>query len=264
MADDPLPPPSAPSEIDLKAAPAVIAWAGIDGQAHHLHNNERDQVTLDVCFNAATKTAFFKLRVFVKLKHFPHERTPLFLYIHPDRIASFACDGPGTTPDDIRKKLGTDAIICLRFGLTRPADMIVPRASPLVPRKQKGHGDTLDSLRLLAQKESLSVYLEHCDSLPEALLRSLGAAVADGGLEAPDGAADLAGLYSGIGGEVLGLGASCPPPLYDGPGASPPPSFTKKGKTAGACLYLNAATLLTLSSRCRRGTNRLFQETATG
>lgn len=232
MADEALPMPSAPSEIDLSTAPAVIAWAGTDGQAHHLHHNERGQVTLDVHFSAASNTAFFKLRVFVKLKNFPHEKTPLFLYIHPDCIASVVCEGPATTPDDIRVKLGTDATIGLRFDLNRPATMIVPRGSPPVPRKQKGHGETLDALKFLAQQSSLSVYLAQCDSPPEALLRSLGAAVAEGRLHAPDGAADTSGLYSGIGGVVLEVGDFCPPPSYDGSEASPPPPpFQKEGKT---------------------------------
>lgn len=262
MADDALPTPSIPSEIDLSAAPAVIAWAGTDGHAHQLHHNERGQVTFDVHFNATSKTAFFKLRVFLKLKDFPHEKTPLFLYIHPDCVASLVYED--AAPDDIRLKLGTDAIICLRFDLNRPANMIVPRASPLVPRKQKGHGDILDTLKLLAQQTSLSVYLAHCDTLPEALIRSLAAAVADGSLHAPDRAANTSGLYSGIGGEVFQSGDSCLPPSYDRLGASPPPPpFSKEGKITAACLSLNAAPLLTLSCRNMGGTSRFFQETAT-
>ncbi|ROV93003.1 hypothetical protein VMCG_08982 [Cytospora schulzeri] len=223
MADEPSPTPSAPSQIHLTAVPAVVAWAGTDDQTHHLHHNERDRVTFDVRFNAASKTAFFKLRVPVKLKDFPDVKTPLFLYIHPDCVASMVYDGPDKTPDDIREKLGTDHIVCLRFDLNKPADMVVPRASSLAPRRQKGHGETLDALKFLARQTSINVYLAHFDSLFEVLLRALGAAVADGSLQAPDEAVDISGLYSGLGGEVVQLGDSCPPPSYLELGASPPP-----------------------------------------
>lgn len=239
MAVEPLQTSSAPSVIELTAAPAVVVWPGPNGQVHQLCQNERDQVTFDIHFNAASETAFFKLRVPVKLKDFPHEKTPLFLYIHPDRVTSLVYDGPDKMPDDIRQKLGTDAIICLRFSLNKPADMVVPRASSLTPRRQRGHGDKLDCLRLLAQETSLSVYLTLQDSLSEVLFRSLCAAVTDGTLQALDGAADMSGLYSGTGGEVLQVGNPCPPPMesppsYDELGASPPSASLKDGKIKGS------------------------------
>ncbi|ROV89394.1 hypothetical protein VSDG_08691 [Cytospora chrysosperma] len=227
MADGSLPTPSAPSEIDLKAAPAIAVWAGANGQVQQLH-----QVTFDVRFNAASQAAFFKLCVPVKLKGIPHAKTPLFLYIHPDCVASLVCDGPDKTPDDLRQKLGTDAIACLRFCLHKPADMIGPRASLLAPRRAKGHGDKLDAFKLLAQETTLTVYLAHGDSLSEGLLRSLCAAVTGGSLQTPDGAADMSGLYAGIGGEVVQFGDSCPPPSYHELGASPPPPpLLKDGAT---------------------------------
>lgn len=226
---------SAPDEVNLTAAPAVVVWTGAGGQAHHL-SHERDQVTFDVHYNAASKTAFFRLRVPVKLKDFPAERTPLFLYIHPDRVTSLVYDGPEKTPDDMGQRLGPGAIICLRFGLSSPADMVVPRASSLIPRKQKGDGEKLDALRLLAEETSMLVYLVQHESLSETLLRALAVAIADGGLPSPEGLTDLSGLYSGKGGEVLPIkGAYQPPPIaappaYGEAGASPPPAFSKEGK----------------------------------
>lgn len=231
---------SAPDQVNLTAASAVVVWTGADGQAYHLQGNERDQLTFDVQFAAASKTAFFKLRVLVKLKDLPAERTPLFLYIHPDRVTSLAYDGPDRTPDDVRQKLGPGDIICLRFGLSKPADMIVPRASSLTPRKQKGHGDKLDALRLLAHETQMSVYLAQNESLSEALLLSLSAAIAEGGLQAPDRLTDLPGLYSGMGGEVFRLEDVRPPPpttappSYEEVGASPPPAPSKEGKMMAA------------------------------
>ncbi|KUI59161.1 hypothetical protein VP1G_06438 [Cytospora mali] len=224
MADVPFPTLAAANEVDLNATPAVVVWAGAGDQARQLH-----QVTFDVHFNAASKAAFFKLQVPVKLKDFPHEKTPLFLYIHPDRVTSLICEGPDKTPDNIRQKLDTDAVVCFRFNLNKPADLIVPRASSLAPRKQKGHGDTLDTLKLLAQETCLSVYLAHHDSLSEVLLQSLVATVADGSLQAFDGAADITELYSGKGGEVFQVGEPFPPPSYNQVGVAPPPlPFSEK------------------------------------
>lgn len=231
---------SAPNEINLIAAPAVVAWTDADGQVRHLHDNERGQVTFDVHFAAAVKTALFKLRVLVKLKDFPAERTPLFLHIHPDRVTSLVCDGPDIAPDDVRQKIGPDRIVCLRFSLSKPADMIVPRVSSLAPRKQKGHGDKLDALRLLAHETHMSVYLAQNESLSDVLLGSLSAAIADGDLQVPDGLINLSGLYSGLGGEALQLGELYPPPAiaappsYEEVGVSPPPAPPKEGKMMAA------------------------------
>lgn len=227
------------SNIDLSKVPAIVTWVGADGQPLEIHQIDQDPsrlVTFDIHVNAVSKCAFFKLRAWAELKALPNKKTPLYLHVHPDQICSLVCDGPSQVPADTRKKLG-DATICLRFHLSRPADLVVPHVS-LVPRRQKGNGDTIDALKLLAKATSLNVYLTH-HTLSEALLRPLCDAVVQRSLKAPGWAPGLAGLYSGRGGKIQSIGASPPPPptsppSYDELAPSPPPPAFEKATRSDA------------------------------
>lgn len=197
--------PPSPS-FDLERTPAVVEWTGADSEPHYLYHGDADksrQVTFEMRFDADGAAAFFKIRVPVGLKGAGHDsaKTPLFLHIHPDRITSLGCEAPSVVPDLVRRNLGP-SLSCLRFSLARPADMVVPSVSPLAPQN-KGHGEKLDSLKLLAQETSFTVYWKRASTPSEAQLQPLCDAVAARTLKSISAAADPQGLYGGAGGKVL-------------------------------------------------------------
>ncbi|POS77137.1 hypothetical protein DHEL01_v204475 [Diaporthe helianthi] len=208
-------PPCPPSpSFDIDRTPAVVEWLGVDAEPRFLFDGDTDlsrQVTFEMRFDAASQAAFFKIRVPIGLKGTGHDsvKTPLFLHIHPDRIASLDYTSPIAVPDLVRTNLGS-SLSCFRFSLSRPADLVAPSISALVPQN-KGYGEKLDSLKLLAQETTFSVYWKHPTALSDAQLRPLCDAVAARTLKSISAAAELQGLYGGAGGKVLEGSELCIP-----------------------------------------------------
>ncbi|RSL78489.1 hypothetical protein CDV31_017268, partial [Fusarium ambrosium] len=152
-------PPS--DDIDIKVPQAVVAWAGAgaDGKTHCLfHDSAKDsarQVTFRISYNTVNKTTFFQLQVPIQLKT-TATTTPLFLNIPPETITELTARCPTEPHQTVREQLGPNTT-CLSFRLRRPPDLVVPRG-PLAPKRQREHGDKLDSLKLLSQAISIDVY----------------------------------------------------------------------------------------------------------
>lgn len=240
---------SEPTSLNLTALQTVVTWIGTDGETNYLYRQDNDptlQVTLDMKYNRvhgqSACTGLFRLCVPVDLKASPHEKTPLLLYIRPQHVASLSFHQTddaksATTQADgvdalVRAKLGPRPV-CLKFVLSSSADMVAPSGMPLVPAKQRPHGEQMDLLTGLAQSISFSIFLkaEALDS--PSLLRDFADAITDPakGVDFRAEADDLASLYSGRGGLVVSgakLSASGPravpslPPAYDSVGAPPP------------------------------------------
>lgn len=240
MADEPGPSASAAdsstSNIDF-STPAAVKWGSKDS-------------LIDVTFDARrldqTNDAFFKLRRTVTLKAATSTKTPLFVFVHPERIkllevVEVAAAEPGVagSGEVARKRLGSD-IVCLRFVLTRPADLVGPKALNLTP-KNKASGNVLDSLRSLARQDNLIIYFPR-NVVSQARLTSLCEAANKGILKSIVRQADLTSLYRGKGGQVLAeagpaVAASTEPdspPSYDelGPGPPTAPFNDSGGKLA--------------------------------
>lgn len=233
------------TSINLTALQAVVTWVGTDGQTNILYRQDSDpslQVTLNINFDDVQEqsgcTGLFRLHVPVDLKASPHEKTPLLLYIRPERVVSLMCEQgdepelPGSQVDDVdalvRTKLGPQPV-CLKFGLTSPADMVVPTGVPLVPTKRKPHGERLHLLTFLAQITSFSIFLKAQDIGSLSLLQELSGAIADPArcVKSNAQADSIASLYSGRGGKILdGAEVSA-----NGPRALPPspPSYADVG-----------------------------------
>ncbi|KAI3401042.1 hypothetical protein diail_750 [Diaporthe ilicicola] len=223
--------PSSPNPPQWLANQAVISWLDADGSVRYLYQSDPDpsrQIMFDVFSDATAPAALFRVRAPVALKATPNERTQLYLYVCADRVESLSCESPDGIPEDIQQRLGAGST-CLRFGLSKPADLVVPQTQ-LIPAKRKGHGERLDALKRLAQATSWAVHLRD-GSLPQTLLHGLCAAVAERRLK-PLPVADPSGLYAGKGGRVLEGSELLPPraspPAYDEI-TSPPPSDVIQG-----------------------------------
>lgn len=204
--------PTANSDIDVTAQPAVVAWRGSDGKDKSL-----PQLNLDLHYNARSNKAFFKLRIAVALKAHPRPRkTNLFLFIHPERIRTVTFNESPCSAE--AKTLGPDAF-CLRFDLKRAPALVVPKDS-LAPRNQTS-GNVLDSLRALAQQTTFAVYSSiPCRTLPRRRLLSLCEAASSDGLRSITAHSNITSLYAGNGGKVietdtLGISAAAAGYEYD-------------------------------------------------
>lgn len=247
-----------PASLNLTALQAVVTWVGTDGQAHHLYRHDNVlplQVTLDVYYDRnqgrSGCTGLFTLRVPVDLKDSPHDITPLLLYIRPERVTTLLCQQSddsgllGAQVDDVdalvRAKLGPQ-IVCLKFVLNHPADVVVPCSVPLVPTKQRPHGEQMDLLANLAQITSFSIHVKSQDISSLSLLGELSDAMTDPAksIQSDATADDIASLYSGQGGRILkGAGLSATrahampplsPPSYENVGEPPPMAPLDEGQ----------------------------------
>lgn len=202
--------------MSVKHLNALVGWVSTynaDGESRHLSHVKSDtprKVTLDIDFDPGSKAGLFKLRAAVDIKN---EMTTLFLYINPDRITSLVYVGSDSTKGTMPH---------VRFGLNRPADLVVPSESPLLLKRPNLDGETLTSLKFLAQETTLCVYMTHEDLKLQKMLRPLCVAVADQSLKPLDMKLELLGLYMGRGSKILKDADLCLPP--------PPPSYNKVGE----------------------------------
>lgn len=223
MADQDVPtaptagPPSMDDDIDI-STPAFVTW----GLGRSL-----SEATFDVRRIGSMNDAFFKLRTTVLFKASAPRKTPVFLFIHPERIRAMVLGEPEANQEiqheEACKTLSTDTV-CLRFVLSEPVDLVAPgELSDLTP-KNKASGETLDSLRSLARQEDFAVYFPR-NALSQARLISLCEAASSGNLKSIARNADLASLYRGKGGRVVAVHSDGPDDVAAGP--SNPPAYNE-------------------------------------
>lgn len=204
-------------DIDI-STPALVVW----GTHHSL-----SEATFDARRVGSTADAFLKLRTTVLLKASAPRKTPVFLFIHPERVRALRLGGfeadHKVHQEEACRRLGTD-VACLLFILSRPADLVGPKESDLIP-KNKGSGDTLDSLRCLARQDDFAIYFPR-KALSQARLVSLCEAASSGALKSIARQADLTSLYRGKGGRVI---TQLDTPDDAAPGPSSPPSYDELG-----------------------------------
>lgn len=238
------PTPGSSDNIDVTGARVVVEWSKPDSQTSYLCSSDAEspeagQISFDCHFRPSLNSASFRLRAPILIKGLGRKSTPLFVFIAPERIQSLSCHGTDQTPvsEVVRKALGNGDILSMRFGLSEPADLIVPQHSPLLPKK-KIFWDTFDSLKMLVQETSFVIYLKRDDTLSQPALTSLCNAISARSVTTSTAHADISRLYDGKGGKVLrgadlAIPATAPlesPPSYDDAGPPPPAPPIEKGK----------------------------------
>ncbi|KUI74505.1 hypothetical protein VM1G_10103 [Cytospora mali] len=228
-----------PRSLDLTALEAVVTWTGTHGQTHCLSRRDNEpptQVALDIKYKEIQGQSgyigLFRLLVLVSFKASPLDKTPLFLYIRPERVVSLECLQSSDAIVDAKLGPRHSQHVCLRFNLNRPADMVAPSGVPLVPLRHRPHGQRMDLLMSLAQTTSFSISLDAHDLGSTSLLREFVDAIGDPATDVQSTEVDdISSLYSGQGGRILDdaeLSASVPlaippsPPLYGNIEAPPP------------------------------------------
>lgn len=211
------------SPVDCKinvTTPAVLAW----------ETGQLSDLALDIHYDPADETAFFKFRTTLFLKN---SRTNLYLFIAPERILSLTLDEslePKFKPSG-NAQSSNSTWTSLHLTLDKAADLVGPAFSGVTP-KNKTSGQVLDLLLLAAGTLTLSIYISH-KALSRAQLLSLCSSVSRPDWRSTSGQADLKCLYHGKGGKVIsgGSASSDVPPRPPPPQSSHdiPPSYDEAG-----------------------------------
>lgn len=220
-----------PSVVLNSNGPAVVQWVS-DGKTQCLGLQPSTKVHFHLHFDAASKTAFFKLRIPVILEPLLHNSTPLFIFIHPERIDSLAEIEDVTSNELVnhlsKSRQATGSQLHLRFTLSRPADLILPKtifgkafhdatlhAHATVEKGTEQptvHGNASTGVAyLMMLLARVSVFDVHANmaSVKEGstanVISTLCAAASSRTLSSNIASSDLASLYGGKGAQVLEL-----------------------------------------------------------
>lgn len=191
-------------DIDVSKAPIVVSWTGDDDQAQSLSHSPltHDHVTFDAHFDAESHTAFFKITANLAFKG-KRSRSNIFLFIHPERIRSLEFVEQDDWSASASKILGTSTC-SLHFVLVEPPALVVPK-DDYVPKGETAR-TTLQTLQALSQVTRFRVDLPSNVLAKPRLLALCEKASSSGSLTTLPGAANLAKLYGGKGGQVIKSG----------------------------------------------------------
>ncbi|ROV88227.1 hypothetical protein VMCG_10650 [Cytospora schulzeri] len=208
----PIPPPRDGDMTSVPATsntPAAFKWAGADGKPSYLCDSDANPTGFLINYNHSDKTVHFRLHFSLDLlrqKGPRKARTPVYIYIQPDRIRSIVVlDGSSKEGDEVQEKniinrLGPNPL-CFQLDLQDAPDLIVP-PFPLWPSK-KSHRAVLHAVGLLAKQTALTVYVSKDCAWSSSQLASLCQAVSEHQLGLNREAAELSKLYNGQGGKLL-------------------------------------------------------------
>lgn len=188
-------------DIDISKAPIVVSWTGDDDQAQSLSHSPltHDHVTFDVHFDTESHTAFFRITANLAFKG-KRSRSNIFLFIHPERIRSLDFVEQDDTSVSASKVLGTSTQ-SLHFALVEPAALVVPK-DDYVPRGETAR-HTLEAIQALSRATRFRVDLPSKVLAKDRLLALCEKASSSTILKTTPGAANLAKLYGGKGGQVI-------------------------------------------------------------
>lgn len=217
--------------VRLDAAPALVEWAGSDGQNVHLGDSlPASPVSLDMTFDSTAKSVFLRLRIVVQIHRDSSNKTPLYLHIGPENIETIVCQST-----DQSQASSTQAALEMR--LRRPVSLIGPpfRLRP----SNKARASVVNNARALATRREFSIRFQNgllsdpqCKAIHEAVYSEY---------HSSSGHPDIASLYGGLGGkQVVARDADTnpapddgteAPPSYDEVEAPPPMAPLWQGKT---------------------------------
>lgn len=217
--------------LRLDAVPALIDWAGPDGQLVHLGDSLfNSPVSLEMTFDPTAKSVFLRLRIVVQIHRDSSNKTPLYLHIGPEDIETIACQRAG-------QKQTASAQSSLEIRLRRPVALIGPpfRLRP----SNKARASVVNAAKALATKLEFQIHVQdgilsetQCQAINEAVYSEYHPSSVR---------LDLASLYGGLGGKQIAArdpdavptpdDGTEAPPSYDEVEAPPPMAPLWQGKT---------------------------------
>lgn len=190
------------------------------------------ELTLD---ESAKNTASFRLRLFLGLRAMEGKRANFFFCIPPNRILDL--DGrTDRVPNSVRtafllgtkKEVPSTKIVSLRFRLSEPGIIVLPKVRDLTPSSQMA-GRTLELLESLARATEFTISFEDkSDSRRASLLAALHGR---DWTSTAERALDLDTLYTGHGAKLVQGAHFSLDSSADGVPAESPPSYDELAPT---------------------------------
>jgi hypothetical protein len=212
--------PVVPDHIKISAAPAVVAWAGLDGQAQHLsryrHGDQdpKTQTTFDADADFLQRTALFRLRVPIPAAAPTSVRgrrlmNNLFLFIYPEHIRALSLvdddvETSGKPSNTVSSMLGGVQVCRLRFELDTPCALVGPKDQDRDVLAAANEGSALErglgQLQALASTTTFTVNVPST-TIPKGSLLLLCQSASQ--LTTMKRSSNLGSLYGGRGGMIL-------------------------------------------------------------
>ncbi|KAM0524783.1 hypothetical protein ACHAPE_000886 [Trichoderma viride] len=210
--------------VDVSYRKNRVTWRAANGEARQMFD-----LSLDLYANTATNTSIFKLYTYIIRKGHKgrSNKQAVYLFIHPENVRFITCETSRTSRRPKSKTHKPQTYYELRFSLTECPNIVVPR-----DRAFESKDKTRAQLNLLQELASTNDFIVHLNSsginaskLDD--LRLLGCMFSPTFTEHRPTTdfrrANLATLYAGSGGEIVGMNRGVvqsievDPPPYVGP-----------------------------------------------
>jgi len=147
-------------KINLTDRTSVVAWEDLNGQMQHTPD-----LRIDLHVDASEGQAIFALHGCVFLKGGKPNKLNLHLLIYPENTQFVEYNGSTAPPVPETERLPFNTFLCLRFNMTQPPSLVVPKDRALVP-KARSEG-LLNTMKALASIRDLTIYLNILQLVPE-------------------------------------------------------------------------------------------------
>ncbi|KAK1773765.1 hypothetical protein QBC45DRAFT_426828 [Copromyces sp. CBS 386.78] len=193
-------------KLDLVGRGGVVLWEDAEHDIRHT-----SKLSMDFHVDTSEQQALFILHAPVFLKATSDCFFTFRLLMYPENIRSIEFH-PSTRPSTPGMEDAPNTFMRLRFLMTQPPSLVVPRDRPLDPKPRSQ--DLFDAMKSLATVLELNVYLNNLCFVPEARLQlaSLPAVFPStniGDRPKTDAyRANLQRMNRGLGAEILDMGAT--------------------------------------------------------
>ncbi|EGO53958.1 hypothetical protein NEUTE1DRAFT_95933 [Neurospora tetrasperma FGSC 2508] len=177
--------------------------------------NHQDQQTsdlrIDLLVDTAKREAVFALHGFFYTKNGGH-KAYLSLLVYPEKVESIEFERARFVPDSIMNNIPDDSTVSLRFTMTQPPNLMVPKDRRVEPKPR--YQAVVDTIASLGSVNRFTIYLS--DLTPEiqqelALLPSVFSSVRPfGRLQADEKWAPPSSLYQYTFAQVIDLTSAAP------------------------------------------------------
>ncbi|KAK4185037.1 hypothetical protein QBC35DRAFT_504624 [Podospora australis] len=187
-------------KINLTGRTGVVEWQDLDRQLQHTPD-----LRLDLHVDASEGQAIFVLHGCLFLKGSKPNKFSVYLFIHPENIQSVEYDYKTGPSIPAMQRVPSNNFIRLRFSMSQPPDLVVPKDRPLVP-KVRSEG-LLDTMKALASVQDITIYLDMLQLVPadRHQLSLLPSVFLFNDLKTDERRAAIQRLYHGAGGQVVNL-----------------------------------------------------------
>lgn len=193
-------------KIDLRNCNGVVIWKDANHQ-----DQQTSDLRIDLSVDTAKREAVFALHGFFYSRSGGH-KAYLSLLVYPEKVESLEFERARFVPESIMNSIPDDSTVSLRFTMTQPPNLMVPKHRRVEPKLR--YQAVVDTIASLGSVNRFTIYLS--DLTPEiqqelALLPSVFSSVRPfGRLQADEKWAPPSSLYQYTSAQVIDLTSAAP------------------------------------------------------